>query len=139
MQVLAQATLRRPPRPAARVPAPRVRSRRTPVTGTGVRPLTSAHRLSVAASRAGPGSTWAPVCRPDSGWAGTNQNIFHAIPHLSCTWTLARKCKAQPADPRARGTCQGLAFICYISLHIWQFKLTYVNQFKRICQHTINI
>ena len=27
----------------------------------------------------------------------------------------------------------------YISLHIWRFNLTYVNQFKRICQHTINI
>ena len=53
-----------------------------PVTGTGVRPVTSARRLSVAASRAGSGSTWAPVCRPDSGWAGTNQNIFHAILHL---------------------------------------------------------
>ena len=149
--MLAQATLRRPPRPAARVPAPRVRSRRMPVTGTGVRPVTSARRLSVAASRAGPGSTWAPVCRPDSGWAGTNQNIFHAIPHLSWTWTLARQCTAQPADPPARGTGQGLAFICGHALHksthmaiqvdicesIQKNMSTYYKHMNLICKHML--
>ena len=126
-QMLAKATLRLPsslptPAPASSThdpgqePPSAGRLHRRPTRSPCRAPSPAA---TVPTVPAGPGPRFTGPVRA-AGWAGRNQNILHAIPYLSCNCvplTGVRRCTAQPADPRARGTGPGRAFICENALH----------------------